>query len=109
MPQSNYQMNKQNVNAYGSAIQAQRLPPQKYSTPPQPTVLMAAPTRTSTSALTSFNDERGSSSTTIEAKPILRNKMVEITRFVPTSLVVRRDAKSKPTQKSGKNFFIINY
>jgi hypothetical protein len=29
---------------------------------------------------------------TIEAKPVLRNKISEITRFVPTSLLVRRGA-----------------
>ena len=29
---------------------------------------------------------------TIEAKPVLRNKIAEITRFVPTSLLVRRGA-----------------
>ncbi len=32
---------------------------------------------------------------TIEAKPVLRNKIAEITRFVPTSLLVRRGAGDK--------------
>ena len=31
--------------------------------------------------------------TTIQAKPVLRNKLAEITKFVPTSLVVKRDTK----------------
>lgn len=34
--------------------------------------------------------------TTIQAQPVLRNKIAEITRFVPTSLSVKRDTK-KPT------------
>lgn len=37
---------------------------------------------------------------TIEAKPLLRNKIAEVTRFVPTSLVVKRtesSAKKQPT------------
>ena len=103
--QQNYSINKPNINAYGSVIHQpppptqnpQRIPiiahqQQKYSTSVQPAVLMAAATRTSQS----FSDERASSSaSTIEAKPQLRNKMAEITRFVPTSLVVRRDTKSK--------------
>lgn len=29
--------------------------------------------------------------TTIEAKPVLRNKLAEVTKFLPTSLIVRRD------------------
>ena len=33
--------------------------------------------------------------TTIEAKPVLRNKIAEITRFVPTNLIVRREQNSK--------------
>ena len=33
---------------------------------------------------------------TIEAKPVLRNKIAEITRFVPTSLLVRRGAGTTP-------------
>lgn len=38
--------------------------------------------------------------TTIEAKPVLRNKLAEITRFVPTTLMVRRDATAKGKQGS---------
>ena len=113
--QSNYPINKQNVNSYGSVIPQQPQPPppplknpqripilaqqQKYPAQPQQSpVLMAPPTRSLASA--SFSEERASSSaTTIEAKPQLRNKMQEITRFLPTSLVVRRDTKSKPTQQ----------
>jgi hypothetical protein len=115
--QPNYPINKQNVNAYGSAIPQQPPPPPlknpqripilaqqpKYPTQPQqPSVLMAAPTRSSAT----LSEERASSSaTTIEAKPQLRNKMQEITRFLPTSLVVRRDPKSKPAQQRSDGFY----
>ena len=34
---------------------------------------------------------------TIEAKPVLRNKIAEITRFVPTSLLVRRGGANEST------------
>ena len=38
---------------------------------------------------------------TIEAKPVLRNKIAEITRFVPTSLLVRRGAGDKASGGGG--------
>jgi hypothetical protein len=41
----------------------------------------------------------GESATTIEAKPVLRNKMAELTRFVPSSLVVRREQKPRQANK----------
>ena len=57
--------------------------------PPMPqssAQLSAAPSRPTTEG-----------ATTIEAKPVLRNKMAELTRFVPSTLMVRRDQnKSRP-------------
>jgi hypothetical protein len=38
----------------------------------------------------------GPATTTIEAKPVLRNKAAETTKFVPTSLLIRRDTNKKP-------------
>ena len=38
---------------------------------------------------------------TIEAKPVLRNKIAEITRFVPTSLLVRRGTGDKASGGGG--------
>jgi hypothetical protein len=109
-PQPNYHpMSKLNMSQYSNMMQQQqqqqRMPPiqtQKYSAPP-PAVVVAAPTRSApaAAAASSYSDDRGPSATTIEAKPMLRNKMAEITRFVPTSLVVRRDIKSKAPQRSG--------
>ncbi len=45
---------------------------------------------------TSAQQASGPATTTIEAKPVLRNKAAETTKFVPTSLLVRRDANKKP-------------
>lgn len=59
--------------------------------------------------------------TTIEAQPVLRNKIAEITRFVPTSLTVKRDNKkavsapqsqyapvpSMPSQSSGPYNYML--
>lgn len=43
-------------------------------------------------------EEKSKASSTIVAKPVLRNKIAEITKFVPTSLMVKRDSKPKLTQ-----------
>lgn len=63
--------------------------------------------------------QAAAAASTIEAKPVLRNKVGEITRFVPTSLMVRRDpnkpqappqnihhhaAASEPTHAHGYDF-----
>ena len=51
--------------------------------------------------------------TTIEAKPVLRNKAAESTKFVPISLLVKRDPLKKPEQAShntsSSNKFYDNY
>lgn len=41
--------------------------------------------------------------TTIVGAPVLRNKIAELTRFVPTSVLVRRDASSKPAAKASEH------
>jgi hypothetical protein len=52
--------------------------------PPQPVQQQQQQSTTATPA-----------TTTIEAKPVLRNKIAEITKFVPTNLIVRREQSSK--------------
>ncbi|XP_015112756.1 WW domain-binding protein 11 isoform X2 [Diachasma alloeum] len=64
--------------ASGNAIQAK-----------QPNVLSAAP------QLINRNEKDGKSSTTIEAKPQIRNLAADVTRFLPTSLRVKREDKKK--------------
>lgn len=44
----------------------------------------------------------GAQAVQIQAQPVLRNKLAEVTRFVPTSLTVRRDTKNKPV--ASQNF-----
>lgn len=44
-----------------------------------------------------------SQATTIVGAPVLRNKIAELTRFVPTSVLVRRDASSKPAVKASEH------
>ena len=57
-----------------------------------PNVLSAAP------QLIAKKDKDGKSSTTIEAKPQIRNLAADVTRFLPTSLRVKRgDEKKKPS------------
>lgn len=59
--------------------------------PKTPNVLSAAP------QLINRKDKDGKSSTTIEAKPQIRNLAADVTRFLPTSLRVKRDDKKKPS------------
>ncbi|XP_051161113.1 WW domain-binding protein 11 [Leptopilina boulardi] len=54
-----------------------------------PNVLSAAP------QLINRKDKDGKSTTTIEAKPQIRNLAADVTRFLPTSLRVKRDDKKK--------------
>ncbi|KAK0180768.1 hypothetical protein PV327_003118 [Microctonus hyperodae] len=55
-----------------------------------PNVLSAAP------QLINRKDMDGKNSTTIEAKPQIRNLTADVTRFLPTSLRVKRDDRRKP-------------
>lgn len=57
--------------------------------PKTPNVLSAAP------QLINRKDKDGKSTTTIEAKPQIRNLAADVTRFLPTSLRVKRDDKKK--------------
>lgn len=59
-----------------------------------PNVLSAAP------QLINRKDKDGKSTTTIEAKPQIRNLAADVTRFLPTSLRVKRDDKKKPSTLS---------
>ncbi|KAG7188216.1 hypothetical protein KM043_016085 [Ampulex compressa] len=59
------------------------------SQPKTPNVLSAAP------QLINRKDKDGKSTTTIEAKPQIRNLAADVTRFLPTSLRVKRDDKKK--------------
>jgi len=87
-------MNKPNplqaqIAAYQSKNVQQQMqnrvpPPQSYSQPQQP-----LPPRSNQTQAAAEPPQ----ATTIQAKPVLRNKMAEITKFVPTSLVVKRDTK----------------
>ncbi|XP_012250757.1 WW domain-binding protein 11-like [Athalia rosae] len=61
------------------------------SQPKTPNVLSAAP------QLINRKDKDGKSSSTIEAKPQIRNLAADVTRFLPTSLRVKRDDKKKPS------------
>ncbi|KAL2746666.1 WW domain-binding protein 11 isoform X1 [Vespula maculifrons] len=61
------------------------------SQPKTPNVLSAAP------QLINRKDKDGKNTTTIEAKPQIRNLAADVTRFLPTSLRVKRDDKRKPT------------
>lgn len=62
--------------------------------PKTPNVLSAAP------QLINRKDKDGKSSTTIEAKPQIRNLAADVTRFLPTSLRVKRDDKKKSSNIS---------
>ncbi|EZA48356.1 WW domain-binding protein [Ooceraea biroi] len=57
--------------------------------PKTPNVLSAAP------QLINRKDKEGKSTTTIEAKPQIRNLAADVTRFLPTSLRVKRDDKKR--------------
>lgn len=61
------------------------------SQPKTPNVLSAAP------QLINRKDKDGKNTTTIEAKPQIRNLAADVTRFLPTSLRVKRDDKKKPS------------
>ena len=66
-------------------VQQQQQQAQYYQQQPQRIAEQVAPQQTTTAA------------TIFQAKPVLRNKMAEITRFVPTALVVKRtDTKKQP-------------
>lgn len=62
--------------------------------PKTPNVLSAAP------QLINRKDKDGKSNTTIEAKPQIRNLAADVTRFLPTSLRVKRDDKKKSSSIS---------
>ncbi|KYN33797.1 WW domain-binding protein 11 [Trachymyrmex septentrionalis] len=62
--------------------------------PKTPNVLSAAP------QLINRKDKDGKSTTTIEAKPQIRNLAADVTRFLPTSLRVKRDDKKKSSNIS---------
>lgn len=62
--------------------------------PKTPNVLSAAP------QLINRKDKDGKSSTTIEAKPQIRNLAADVTRFLPTSLRVKRDDRKKSSSIS---------
>lgn len=108
-------MSAYGTSNYPSSMTAQRMPSsfaaaaQKYpsNSIASQSVLSAPPTRTTATSLSGSLSE--STSTTIEAKPVLRNKMAEITRFVPSSVMIKRDQKSsKTSSKSGLlSFYLI--
>ncbi|XP_043275121.1 WW domain-binding protein 11 [Venturia canescens] len=89
MPPPQMQMPNLGVlpNMSGSQMQSQT----SNSQPKTPNVLSAAP------QLINRKDKDGKSTTTIEAKPQIRNLAADVTRFLPTSLRVKRDDKRKPT------------
>lgn len=62
----------------------------------QPYSYQQPPSSSTSASATASATTSSTQSTTIEAKPVLRNKLAEVVRFVPTSVMVRRDAK-KPT------------
>jgi hypothetical protein len=85
------------------------LPSSRQGLQSQQNVFTAPPTRSATTSMPTTqkpnqSDDRGSS-LIIEAKPLIRNKMAEITRFVPSALMVRRDQKTSSSKS--KDFFII--
>lgn len=63
------------------------------SQPKTPNVLSAAP------QLINRKDKDGKSLSTIEAKPQIRNLAADVTRFLPTSLRVKRDDRRKPSSQ----------
>lgn len=75
------------MSAPGSAANQQYPRPVQQYTRPQAQVVAPVATTTSISAPAGVS--------TIEAKPVLRNKAAEVTKFVPTSIVVRRDPSKK--------------
>lgn len=75
-------------NVTNSQIQTQSSAGSQSKTP---NVLSAAP------QLINRKDKDGKSSSTIEAKPQIRNLAADVTRFLPTSLRVKRDDKKKPS------------
>lgn len=58
--------------------------------PKTPNVLSAAP-----QLINRKDGKEGKSTTTIEAKPQIRNLAADVTRFLPTSLRVKRDDRKK--------------
>lgn len=58
-----------------------------------------------------LNNPENKQQATIEARPQLRNLSVELTKFTPLALRVRRDEKQvqkKPVKHSGKNLLVSN-
>lgn len=76
------------ANMGNSQIQTQSTAGSQSKTP---NVLSAAP------QLINRKDKDGKNLSTIEAKPQIRNLAADITRFLPTSLRVKRDDKKKPS------------
>ncbi len=72
---------QQNYSNVASQSVQQKPPP-----PPQPPVIS--------------QQAASSTSSTIEAKPVLRNKMAELTRFVPTNVLVKRSEPSSITKRN---------
>lgn len=86
------QMQMTNVsNMTNSQMQAQS---GTAAQPKTPNVLSAAP------QLINKKDKDGKSTTTIEAKPQIRNLTADVTRFLPTSLRVKRDDRKKSSSIS---------
>lgn len=68
-----------------------RMPPPPQMQQNTPNVLSAAP------QLINRKDKDGNNTTTIEAKPQIRNLAADVTRFLPTSLRVKRVDRRKPS------------
>lgn len=90
MPPPQMQMSNMS-NITNPQLQAQSGP---VAQPKTPNVLSAAP------QLINRKDKDGKNSTTIEAKPQIRNLAADVTRFLPTSLRVKRDDKKKSSSIS---------
>jgi hypothetical protein len=70
------------------------LPGHHYAPPPLPPS-QKQKTSHSHNNQSSTSNAASSGLSTIEAKPVLRNKVAEVTKFVPTSLLIRRDPNKK--------------
>ncbi len=78
---------------------------------PQQNIFTAPPIRSTTTSVPIMQrhiqtEDRGGSQI-IEAKPVIRNKMAEITKFVPSSVIVNRDQKTSFNRSKQFLFILI--
>ncbi|KAF6024611.1 WBP11 [Bugula neritina] len=68
----------------------------------QSNILSAPPSIMKPPSSKPFNQPQQDSHATISAKPVIKHHIGDVTRFMPTSLKIKRDGQKKPVSKLGK-------